>query len=330
MRVLVFLPGFTAASVALLCLFSAEAHGQTEIPPGLSDPDPIVRARTVELVGKRKMMSAEGEIATMAKKDPNAEVREAACGALAEMWAYGQIELLYDVSTNDPNAAVRAAAENAMRVLRNEPASSTTARPTVLPSSAEPATEPAEETSDRDRYKMPEIAFNKKEEETRVFAVGFGTMGGFGIAALDFRGRIPTGSQVLPWVGLELGGGWTPPGIYEFTTGPVGDVNDEDNKWRILSWAGSVLLYFHRMHYIPVRTGWDVGRGMYFILGYGFEHLNMEGFFSWGVEVGILYQPQIEDKIDNLVTCEAADNCEDRELWPLIPWIRFSLHFYLT
>jgi hypothetical protein len=69
---------------------------------------------------------------------------------------------------------------------------------------------------------------------------------------------------------------------------------------------------------------------VYGILGYGFEFLNQEGFFSWGVEAGITYQPMIHKRIDNLVDCSEGDSCSKSELWPVIPFVRFSLHFYLA
>jgi hypothetical protein len=61
------------------------------------------------------------------------------------------------------------------------------------------------------------------------------------------------------------------------------------------------------------------------MFGYGFEHLNEEGFFSWGIEIGMLIQPVIEDNIDNLV-----ENPQINDLWPVIPYVRFVLHFYLA
>lgn len=180
------------------------------------------------------------------------------------------------------------------------------------------------------RYKKPVLMPTEEQPSTRNFGIGIGSMGGYGIAAINLRGKIPTGTDGLPWVGLELGGGWTPPGGYQLTAGPVGSVNDEKNKWRIVSGAAAVLLHFHRMHYLPVRAGFDIGRSVYFLLGYGFEHLNLEGFFSWGVEVGILYQPFLKQNIGNLVQCRADIECASKEMWPVIPYVRFSLHFYVV
>ncbi len=321
--------GGVAAVVGML-LWSPNALSQ-QLPAGLASQDPMVRIQTIRDIGKTKLKMAEGKVAAMAQTDPHAGVREAACLALADLQAMSKIQVLEVVAANDPNAGVRAAASKALRTLRGEPAP--TGQPlAAAPGGGDPADPEAE--MERDKYKAPTLSIEEsaKAPQTRHIAIGFGTMGGYGIAALDVRGRIPTGAAGLPWVGVELGGGWTPPTGYQITAGPVGNVNHDPNRWRIISAGGSVLLYFHRMHYVPVRTGWDIGRGMYAILGYGFEHLNVEGFFSWGVEVGILYQPVIEKKLDKIVVCDGDSDCETEkeELWPVIPFVRFSLHFYLA
>jgi hypothetical protein len=298
------------AAFGCILAVASPTWAQQELPAGFSDGDPLTRMYAVEQAGKQKLMMAEGKIAAMAKTDPSAEVRRAACLALADMW----------VAINDPNADVRAAALKASKTLSGD----TGEAAAQTSSAASPRTEagPAD-NRERDKYKMPELTYDKEEIVTRNLALGFGTMGGYGIAAIDMRGRIKTGAAGLPWVGIELGGGWTPPTGYQIVAGPIGKVNDEENKWRIISVAGSALLYFQRSHYVPIRAGWDVGRGMYFLLGYGYESLNDEGFFSWGGEVGILYQPLIGDNIGNLVS-------EKDSLWPVIPYVRFTLHFYLA
>lgn len=313
---------FTAFIAAFGCILSSPkaASAQQELPAGFADQDPLTRMYTVEQAGKQKLMMAEGKIASMAKTDPSAEVRKVACLALADMWATSRVEMLRSIAVEDPNADVRAAAQKAANTLSGTTDTATVTAPTTATADGEGGSPVTEE---RDKYKMPELTYNEKVIVTRVFGLGFGTMGGYGIASLDVRGRIKTGAAGLPWVGIELGGGWTPPTGYQIVAGPIGGVNDKDNKWKIISVAGAAMLYFHRSHYVPVRAGWDVGRGVYFLLGYGYEQLNDEGFFSWGGEVGLLYQPLIADNIDNLVS--------DRDsLWPVIPYVRFVLHFYLA
>ena len=298
----------------------------TSLPDGLFSRDPMVRQIAAEDAGEKKLVEAEHRLAELAQKDSYANVREAACEALSDIWATGRIPLLKDIAQTDPNAAVRDAATRSIAILEG--------RPSTPPSTDGPMDGfPADTASpQRDAYKKPELIIQvaQSTERQKNFGIGIGSMGGFGIAALSLRGTIPTGSSVLPWVGIELGGGWTPPAFYQLMVGPIGEITHKDNKWWIFSGAASVLLYFHRMHYIPLRAGFDPGRGVYGILGYGFEYLNEEGFFSWGVEAGITYQPMIHKRIDNLVDCSSGDQCSKSELWPIIPFIRFSLHFYLA
>ena len=267
----------------------------------------MVRLVAVQEVEREKIKAAESKLATLVQEDAFDAVREAACKALEAIEATEQIDLLAEVSEKDAHEDVRAAARAAVKALRLRITEAT--------------------YRGDSKYRKPTLSLDKDEPKTRRLAIGLGTMGGFGFISADLRGRIPTGAEYLPYVGIELGGGWTPPALYVVTAGPTGDINNEDYKWKIISGAVSVLFYFHRMHYAAVRGGFDVGRGPYAILAYGFEYLNQEGFFSWGVEAGILIQPGIENFIDNLVTCDDDNDCEE-ELWPVIPCVRFSLHFY--
>ncbi|MCP4606230.1 MAG: HEAT repeat domain-containing protein [Proteobacteria bacterium] len=304
--------------VQSILLQAPPALAQMQLPAGLSDPDPLVRQKTIENAGRTKFTMTEGKIAAMAQTDLIVNVRKAACLALADMGAVSRIGLLKNIAENDPDPGVRAAASEARQSLLGK-SGSTDQKPDKTSEDVE---------KEYDKYRQPSLSLDEKEPTTRYLAIGFGSMGGYGIAAMDVRGRIPTKAAGLPWIGIELGGGWTPPGGYQLTAGPVGDVNHDKNKWRIISAAGSVLFYFYRMHYIPLRVGWDIGRGVYTMLGYGFEYLNVEGFFSWGVEAGILYQPVIKKKIDKLVVCDEDNSCTRTEFWPVIPYVRFSLHFY--
>ncbi|MDJ0765385.1 MAG: HEAT repeat domain-containing protein [Myxococcota bacterium] len=320
--------GISLATLALGVLLSAGAVGQNVLPAELSSQDPMARKRAVEQVGEKKLIMAKGKIALMAKSDPHPDVRRAACQALVSMGAYSQINLLHKISATDPNEAVRAAAFEAARALSAEAGDGTyPVRPTgVGTPTPDPAPTETVSASETEKYKKPELAQEDPALFTRHIAVGFGAMGGYGIAAINLRGRVPTNTKYLPSIGIELGGGWTPSKGYQLIAGPTGgDTFDKDNKWRVISIAGGLLVYLHRMHYIPLRAGWDVGRGLYTLFGYGFEHLNEEGFFSWGVEAGILYQPVIEKNIENLVL-----DADTQDLWPVIPFVRFSLHFYLA
>ncbi len=304
--------------------------GQAGIPAGLFDQDPMVRLLAVEKVEKGKMLLAVNKLASMIVSDPFTEVRQAACRALATLGATSQIGALKGVAANDSSAVVRAAAAEAVRKLESRPQYGTMTRSELLTPSPGRQVVPPGEGDELDNYRKPELATGEGDLITRKFALGLGTMGGYGLAAIDARFRIHTGAEGLPYVGIELGGGWSPPAVYPVISGPIGDISNEDNKWKIISGGAAVLLYLHRLHYIAARGGIDIGQGPYAILGYGFEQLNVEGFFSWGVEVGILYHPVIVDWVDNLVDCNDPDsNCTSDELWPVIPYVRFSLHFYL-
>jgi hypothetical protein len=307
---------FGSAAAMLMCLyiiaFVSPVSAEDELPPaGLGDADPMVRLLAVQEVGRKNIRSAEDQIARMAKEDPFAGVREAACKALQDLKAAWQVDLLSDIAANDVDISVRNAAATAVQVLKRDLEHDTALHPSP---------------DDAIYYRQPTMSLDTKEPETRHLAIGIGIMGGYGVASATFRGRIGTGIKYLPWIGIEIGGGWTPPQLYVVTAGPV-DKIDSDDRWKIVSVAGALLLYPHRMHYAAIRGGFDIGRGGYAMLGYGFEMLNDEGFISWGVEVGIIIQPVIDTKIKRLTTCDENNSC-DAETWPAAPFVRFSIHFY--
>jgi hypothetical protein len=293
----------------------------------LFDQDRIVRLASVEQVERENNRRALGKLADLARNDAFADVRAAACRALGALGAREQLELLVYLSAYDANADVRAAAARAVRRLSGEPEPAP-AGP-IFEQDPEAAPAPAEGASgESGAFPMPSLLNEEPEVDTRHFAFGFGSMGGFGIAAFDVRGRIATGADALPWVGFEIGGGWTPPRVYPIVSGLTEDLVEDDIRWKLISGAAGLLLYFHRWHYVPLRGGFDPGQGPYAILGYGFEHLNDEGFFSWGIEIGLLYHPVVKDWIGNVTDCQ-GDACADAA-WPVIPYVRFSLHFYLV
>lgn len=311
------------ATLAATCSLALAQEPARRLPPALFDDDPVVRATAIGLVEDEKNAAAVGKLASMARNDPFADVREAACRALGTLKAEDQLALLDYVAINDANAAVRSAADKAAKIIRGQPIEDAT---TPIIQAEEPAAAgeiPAGDAGDED-YRKPRLMEKQTEIFTRHFAVGIGTMGGYGIAALDLRGRIPTGASRLPWVGLEIGGGWSPPTGYSIISGLRDTVTDDPIRWRIISGAGGILLFFHRNHYMPIRAGFDIGQGPYALLGYGFEILNPEGFFGWGGEIGILYHPVMEDWIGKLVDGPARNT----EFWPVVPFARFVLHFY--
>jgi HEAT repeat protein len=315
--------------ISVLAPFVIFADGV--LPGGLFQDDPMVRFLAVQQVASRRDVRAEAKLVDLVKNDPHAQVREAACRALATIGAVKQIDMLTTVALTDANAGVRTAATEAVRMLKGEGAaiSDGAVLPGVFEKDSPSDVEPENSSVFYDeKHGQPSLEYARHEPVTRLLAVGLGTMGGYGIASLTIRGRIPTGVSGLPWIGLEAGGGWTPPGGFQITAGPVDDMSEE-NRWKIVATAGAVLFYLHREHYIAGRGGYEVGRGGFAVLGYGFEHLNEEGFFSWGIELGVLLQPVIEDRIDVLVDCNDSAKCSDQELWPLIPFGRFSMHFYL-
>jgi hypothetical protein len=296
------------------------------LPDGLFDKDRAVRVTAIEQVEREGNRRAVGKLADLARYDAFADVRAAACRALGTLEAKEQLELLVYLAAYDANADVRAAAARSVRRIEGQPEPEPE-RPIFAPET-DAASAKAEDGDEGGAFPMPSILQAEAEPVTRHFALGFGSMGGFGIAAFDVRGRIATGSDGLPWVGFEIGGGWTPPTGYQIVSGLTEEITDDDIRWKLISGAAGLLLYFHRWHYVPIRGGFDPGQGPYAVLGYGFEHLNDEGFFSWGIEVGLLYHPVVKDWIGNVTDCD-GDACEEA-VWPVIPYIRFSLHFYLV
>ncbi len=295
----------------LLGLLPLRLQAEETIPPGLTDADPMVRLIAVQEVGRKAIHSAEDTVAKLAKEDPFAGVREAACKALQDLKAVWQVDLLSDIAASDTEPAVRNAAATAVTVLKRDLDRDTALNPTP---------------NDDEYYRKPTMSLGNHPPETRKLAVGIGVMGGYGVVNATLRGRIPTGIKYMPWIGIEAGAGWTPPPLYVITAGPVDKIDSAD-KWKIISGAGALLLYPHRMHYAAIRGGFDIGRGGYAMFGYGFEMLNDEGFISWGIELGVLVQPVIDKRIDRLTTCDEHDSC-NQETWPAIPYARFSIHFY--
>lgn len=305
---------------------SASSDEPRRLPSGLFDSDRVKRVEAIQEVRDEGIVKAVGKLASMARNDPYADVRGAACEALGELGGEKQLEMLVYLSVHDANAEVRAAADRAARRIRGERERETDEP--IFPGGEEETAGPEEE---QEGFPEPQVLSDDPQPVTRHFAFGLGTMGGYGIAALNVRGRVATGNSGLPWVGLEIGGGWTPPGGYQIIAGTVNeDITDDEIRWQLISGGAAVLLYLHRWHYLPIRGGFDIGQGPYAMLGYGFEHLNLEGFFSWGVEVGLLYHPVAGRYVERVTDCEQNDSCGDAEPWPVIPFIRFSLQFYLV
>lgn len=299
-RVLCSTTGMFVFVIAVTVMSAVPITGLSKnLPPGLTDLDPMVRLLAVQEVERTGMTEAIPMLAIMADEDAFDAVREAACKALETLEATDRIELLSDIAANDSSASVRAAAAEAVRGLGG-----------LL-------------LEDED-YKKPSVKALEPRKETRHFAVGIGTMGGLGVISLNLRGRFATGSNGLPFIAVEVGGGWTPPPMYIVTMGPMDNVDNEDNRMLLFTGSAALLLYPGRIHYAAFRGGFDIGRGPYGVLAYGLEMLNDEGFFSWGVEAGILIQPAVASWIDKI--CEGETCGED--LWPVIPCVRFSLQFY--
>jgi hypothetical protein len=318
-----FLP-WSLAAIALVAAAPARSQVAAKpLPDGLFAAEPALRTAAIADVEKDGNASAIDKLSLMARGDPFAEVRAAACQALGTLGAKGQLGLLDELAKGDANDAVRAAAARAARKLRGEP------EPEPKPyASPQPPGDAAPAAAD-DAHKAPEV--KKPPEETihtRHFAFGFGSMGGYGIAAINFRGRIPLPVKYLPWLGVELGGGWSPPQGYAIISGLMDPVTDRGVRWKLISGAAAVLFYLHRSHYLPLRGGFDTGQGPYIQLGYGFEMLNDEGFMSWGVEVGLHIHPVAVKYAREIVDPEDRSDGGDPAIWPVAPFVRFSLHFY--
>jgi hypothetical protein len=313
------------ALVAALALsFAGAAHAQAQpLPEGLFAAEPAARIAAVGEVEAKAIAAAVDKLAAMARTDTVAEVREAACRALGALEATAHADLLQFLEANDPNDAVRAAAAKALRQLRKEP------EPLAGPFLPDAPAADAPAATD-DAYKAPEIVKPKEEEiQTLHFAFGFGSMGGYGLAAIDARGRIPVPAKYLPWIGIELGGGWTPPQVYVLVSGLIDPVTEDAKRWKLISGGAAILFYLHRNHYIPLRGGFDMGQGPYGQLGYGFEMLNDEGFFSWGLELGLLIHPAAVTFARKIVDPGDRSDGADPKIWVVAPFARFVLHFYL-
>lgn len=311
------------SAIALLAAAPAWAQATAApLPEGLFSAEPALRAAAIAEVEKAGNASAIDKLALMARGDPFAEVREAACRALGALGATGRLGLLDELAAGDANDAVRAAAARAARLLRGEP------EPAPKPPVAEGPAPPASPRAD-DAHKAPEVKRPQEEAiHTRHFAFGFGTMGGYGIAAFNLRGRIPVPARHLPWIGVELGGGWTPPQGYVIVSGLMDTITDRDVRWKLISGAAALLFYLHRSHYLPLRGGFDIGQGPYIQAGYGFEMLNDEGFLSWGAEVGLHVHPVAGRFAREIVDPGDRTDGGEPTIWPVAPFVRFSLHFY--
>jgi hypothetical protein len=303
---------------------SAAAAQAQPLPEGLFSEQPTARVAAIGEVEAQRTASAVDKLASMARSDTVAEVREAACRALGAFRATQHADVLQFLAANDPNDAVRAAAEKALRQVRGE--KEPEAKP-FLPPEPEAVAPPA---ATDDAYKAPELVKPPEEQiQTLHFAFGFGSMGGYGLAAINVRGRIPVPAKYLPWIGVEIGGGWSPPQAYVVVSGLMDPVTGRDVRWKLISGGAAVLFYLHRNHYIPLRGGFDIGQGPYGQLGYGFEMLNDEGFFSWGVEVGLHIHPAAVRFAREIVDPGDRSDGNDPQIWVVAPFARFSLHFYL-
>ena len=309
-----------AVCTVLFCYLAFADEVATPLPDGLFSSDSLARIGALKIVEQTVNKEAIGKVADMARNDAIADVRATACGVLFVLDAQEHRDLLKYLAVSDANAKVRAAAKKSLRRLRGDPE----------PEHGPMFTKESDEQSVEDDYeenkgpKIPTLMSNEPEKETRNFGFGFGSMGGFGLAAVNMRVKIPTAAKFLPWVGIELGGGWTPPSSYGVISGYLGEITDDDIQWKLISGAFGIQLYLHRLHYIPIRGGYDVGQGGYGLIGYGYEHLNDEGFFSWGVEVGLLYHPKVGKNIEKV-----ASDKDQPEPWSLVPCVRFVMHFYL-
>jgi len=315
-----------AAVVSIGASMASSASAQAKpLPEGLFSDQPPARVAAIAEVESGRNEGAVDKLASMVRSDAVAEVREAACRALGTLKAAAHLELLRWVATGDANDAVRAAAEKAIRQIRGEPEPEE-GKPFLAPGEVAPA--PGEPIDDS--HKAPELVKPKEEEvQTLHFAFGFGSMGGYGLAAIDARGRIPTPAKYLPWIGIELGGGWTPPQVYVVVSGLMDPVTEDDQRWKLISGGAAILFYLHRNHYIPLRAGFDMGQGPYGQIGYGFEMLNKEGFFSWGLEIGLHVHFASESFAREIVDVEDYSDGNKPMIWPVAPFARFVLHFYL-
>jgi len=84
---------------------------------GLGDADPQVRRRALELLDAMHARDAIATVATLAKSDPDADVRGAACHALGAFGDASSKDALLAISTGDANGLVRDQAQIALRRL---------------------------------------------------------------------------------------------------------------------------------------------------------------------------------------------------------------------
>jgi hypothetical protein len=296
----------------LLCSLPFAAFAQqpsSSIPEGLFSPNAIVRLEAVKTVERDKLLKALPKLSTMAQKDKSPDVRKEACRILGILGDTSHVKVLKYISVNDLDQSVAKEAQLAIEKITG-------------------IKQTEKESVTADNYKEPQLMKNISDPQNRLFAVAIGTMGGYGLAAFNIRFKIDTKAQAMPFVGIELGGGWTPPVMYPVISGYTKPVVDDDSiRWKLWSGAAAVLFYLHRNHYIPLRGGFDIGQGPYGQIGYGYEHHNMEGIFSWGIQVGIHAHSMGTKWAKKVLSKEDAAAIK---MWPVVPYVRFVLHFYLV
>jgi hypothetical protein len=312
----------------LLCLPLGAGAQSDGLPEGLFSQDPAARVVAITEVEAAQNTLAQAKLSSLVREDSHAEVREAACRALGALGAQAELPLLTSVALGDPNAAVRAAAAKAVRLLRGEP--EPLANVPLLPQPPQQKEETAIGAAPQPEFRTPTMLATEEPLVTRTFALGLGSMGGYGLMAFDMRLRLSTSSELLPWVGIELGGGWTPPDAFQVIAGRMDATREEKNLGlKTFSYGGAALLYVLREHYVPIRLGFNQVEGPFGALGYGYEALNPEGFFSWGFEVGINIHPSMHRFVDTLIDCDVqGSRCGKEDMWPVVPYVRLSLHFY--
>ncbi len=164
------------AIVVVNVSFLAHAQDSTpqRLPDGLFDSDPAIRGTAIAQVEVEKIESAKGKLASMARADSSAEVREAACRALGTLHAQDNLDLLDHLGKYDANAGVRSQAQMAARMIRGEP--EPVENKPILGTALE-GEDTAKEVESDNEYKKPKIMKDEADPQTRHFALGFGTMG---------------------------------------------------------------------------------------------------------------------------------------------------------
>ena len=113
--------GAGALGVKIAAMSAASRINQFADAPsvtrGLGDADPQVRRRALELLDAMHARDAIATVATLAKSDPDADVRGAACHALGAFGDASSKDALLAISTGDANGLVRDQAQIALRRL---------------------------------------------------------------------------------------------------------------------------------------------------------------------------------------------------------------------